>query len=93
MIESGLISWTDCFYDTDTEIKWKTILFFFTLAVFLCRSNLRLIFLVDLSLQFSGYHLSHVVRKPVYAICEQQRHRSACALSQSDQRLYCSLPG
>ena len=31
--------------------------------------------------------LSHVMRKPVYAICEQQRHISACASSRSDQRL------
>ena len=23
--------------------------------------------------------LSHVMRKPVYTICEEQRHRSACA--------------
>ena len=27
----------------------------------------------------------------VYAICEQQRHRSACTSAQSDQRLCCSL--
>ena len=26
-------------------------------------------------------HLSHITRKPVYAICEQQRHRSADAQS------------
>ena len=26
-----------------------------------------------------------------YAICEQQRCRSACASAQSDQHLYCSL--
>ena len=32
--------------------------------------------------------LSHVMRKPVYAVCEQQRRRSACASAQSDQRLY-----
>ena len=32
------------------------------------------------------------MRKPVYAICEQQRHRSACASAQSDQSLCCSLP-
>ena len=31
------------------------------------------------------------MRKPVYAICEQQRRRSACASAQSDQRL-CCLP-
>ena len=29
--------------------------------------------------------------KPVYAIYEQQRHRSACASVQSDQHLCCSL--
>ena len=33
------------------------------------------------------YHMSHVMRKPVYAICEPQRRR------QSDQRLCCSLLG
>ena len=37
--------------------------------------------------------LSHIMRKPVYTICEQQRRRSACASAQSDQRLCCSLPG
>ena len=31
--------------------------------------------------------MSHVMRKPVYAICEQQRCRSACASAQSDQHL------
>ena len=31
--------------------------------------------------------MSHVMRKPVYAICEQQRRRSACASAQSDQHL------
>ena len=36
--------------------------------------------------------MSHVMRKPVYAICEQQRRRSACASAQSDQRLCYSLP-
>ena len=30
--------------------------------------------------------------KICYAICEQQRRRSACASAQSDQRLCCSLP-
>ena len=28
--------------------------------------------------------MSHVMRKAVYAICEQQRRRSACASAQSD---------
>ena len=38
------------------------------------------------------FHMSHVMRKLVFAICEQQRRRSACASMQSDQRLCCSLP-
>ena len=36
--------------------------------------------------------MSLVMRQPVYAICEQQRRRSACAPAQSDLRLCCSLP-
>ena len=28
------------------------------------------------------------MRKPVYAICEQQRRRSACTSAQSDQRFF-----
>ena len=36
---------------------------------------------------FGEFHLSHVMRKPVLAICEQQRCRSACASAQSDQHL------
>ena len=36
--------------------------------------------------------MGHIMRKPVYAICEQQRCRSACASRQSDQHLCCSLP-
>ena len=31
--------------------------------------------------------MSDVMRKPFYAICEQQRRRSACASAQSNQRL------
>ena len=32
------------------------------------------------------------MKKPVYAICEQQRSRSACASAQSDQHLcFCCL--
>ena len=53
---------------------------------------------VYISFQFGGHgqdvtiQLSHVMRKPVFAICEQQRRRSACASAQSDQHLCCSLP-
>ena len=38
-----------------------------------------------------NHYLSHVMRKPVYAICKQQRRRSACAFAQSDQRLCCCI--
>ena len=44
-------------------------------------------------LSYQEYELSQVKRKPVFAICEQQRHRSACTSAQSDQHLCCSLPG
>ena len=37
--------------------------------------------------------MSHVMRKPVYALCEQLRHISANAAMQSDQHLCYSLPG
>ena len=37
-------------------------------------------------------HLSHVMRRPILAICQQQRCRSACASVQSDQHICCSLP-
>ena len=38
-----------------------------------------------------NHYLSHVMRKPVYAICKQQRRRSACASAQSDQRICCCI--
>ena len=30
-------------------------------------------------------HMSHIMTKPAFVICEQQRRRSACASTQSDQ--------
>ena len=36
-------------------------------------------------------NMSHIMRKPVLAICEKQRCRSDCASAQSDQHLCCSL--
>ena len=35
--------------------------------------------------------MGHIMRNPVFVICEQQRRRLACASTQSDQRLCCSL--
>ena len=43
--------------------------------------------------EYLDNNLGHVMTKPDFAICEQQRRRSACASTQSDQRLCCSLPG
>ena len=37
-------------------------------------------------------NFSLIMRKPVFALCEQQRRKSACASAQSDQHLCCSLP-
>ena len=34
------------------------------------------------------YQMSHVMKKPVYALCEQQRFRSDCALTQSGQQFF-----
>ena len=34
-----------------------------------------------------SHSMSHVMRKPVYVIYEQQRRKPACASAQSDQRL------
>ena len=36
------------------------------------------------------HYVSHVIRKPMFAICEQQTCRSACAATQSYQRLFVS---
>ena len=36
-------------------------------------------------LVFNYHQMSHAMRKPVYAICEQQRRRLACASPQSVQ--------
>ena len=47
---------------------------------------------VDQSTTPEGKLSPHIMRKPVYAICEQQRRRSACAYAQSDQHLCCLLP-
>ena len=37
------------------------------------------------------YYMGPVMRKHAFAICEQQRRRSACVSAQSDQRLCYSL--
>ena len=45
------------------------------------------------SFKFATLHqMSLVMRKPVFALCEQQRRRSAFTFAQSDQHLCCLLP-
>ena len=41
---------------------------------------------------FTWVQLSHVMRKPVFALCEKQGRRSACTSAQADLHLCCSLP-
>ena len=47
---------------------------------------------VLLGMRFTSKYEPHH-DKPAFAICEQQRHRSACAFALSDQHLCCSLLG
>ena len=54
---------------------------------------LLLLLLLLFSVYIIIYKMSHAMRTPVFAICEQQKRRSACASAQSDQRLCCSLSG
>ena len=46
---------------------------------------------IFLSIFIDHTNMSHVMRKPAFVICEQQRRRLACASAQSDQHLYYSL--
>ena len=74
------------FSRTDNTVLFKFFCFATTVSWYLyighfIDSFTRLLFC------FLTLHLSHIMRKPVYAICEQQRRRSACASAQSDQRL------
>ena len=44
-------------------------------------------YLMCLPVLLPNSHISHIMRKPVYAIGKQRRERSTCASSQSDQCL------
>ena len=55
--------------------------------------GVSLLYRLVLFVQKLGFNWSLIIRKPVFSLCEQQRRRSTCASAQSDQRLYCSLPG
>ena len=48
---------------------------------------------IQINFHLFFFAIDQHMRKPVYAICEQQRRRSACASAQSDQHLCCLLPG
>ena len=84
------------FFDKKTESKGIHMLLdnISSLNVQGCDThNSRERFLISFHFIVSLYNhcLSHVMRKPVYAICEQQRCRSACASAQSDQHLCCCI--
>ena len=45
-------------------------------------------------IDFNAWHyMGRNTRKPVFGVCEQHRHRPACASAQSDQHLCYSLFG
>ena len=79
---------------TDLSLHWSQMSFY----VFCRPASLLFIaqrIVLNAMTSFKCYkvnHTSHVMRKPVFAICEQQKRRSACVSAQSDQRLCCSLP-
>ena len=57
---------------------------FFGFILYLC--------IIPLNTYFQGYIWAGLWGNMSYAICKQQRCRSACASAQSDQRLCCLLP-
>ena len=59
-------------------------------SVFLCLERTSVIIMIAEIVQ--NLKSPEPMRKSVYAICEQQRRRLACAFAQSDQRLCYSLP-
>ena len=63
----------------------KGVTNYFDLDVpFLMKSPLPLRKCLHIPVTFN--YVSHIMRKPFFAICEQQRLRSACASVQSDQQ-------
>ena len=66
---------------------------FHLLRLFLCSVLLRLLFLLLslLILRLLNINWAWSCKNVSHAICEQQRHRSACASAQSDQHLCHSL--
>ena len=68
----------------DSLVRWESIGFR------ICRAFLKEVEIIRQTQQ-SMVYLSDDMRKPVFAISEQERCRSACAFAQSDQHLYCSL--
>ena len=68
-----------------------TIVFFFFFTVKLDATNSFPSNTADVRPDYLEMGL--IMRKPFFVICDKQRRRSAFVSTQSDQRLYCSLPG
>ena len=66
--------------------NWHNLSFSYHQITHICSTG-------SLALASFTKYTSHVMRKPVYAECKQQRRRSTCTSMQSDQHLCCSLPG
>ena len=80
--------------------RWGTSFFSENTAIFQANDSLTEIFMTYTEM-FTLYILYIYIyiyiykpcHKKTFAICKQQRRRSACASVQSDQHLCCSLPG
>ena len=74
------------FHCNETHSFWPIYLLTKDEIVWRCR------WLISFQLPIIKVNMSHIMRKPVYTIYEQQWCSSACAFAQSDHRLYFSLP-
>ena len=78
VVPSKKMSWCDAWESSDTLV-WDDISL---------HQSLTWKFLSGMQEYISVMSWENIL----YAICEKQRRRSACAIAQSDQRLYCLLP-
>ena len=74
------------------ETKFMLFIFFTEMQLVICYGHSFCIRGLVYQLTDLNNSMSHIMRKPVYAICKQQMLRSACASMQSDQCLCCLLP-
>ena len=66
-----------------SQLYWFCPIFFW----FLWHTRIALILNINQASKCASHYMSLVMRKPAYAICDQQRCISACTSAQSDQHL------